>query len=64
MGRGCKQRQPAGESWLDKTPVERHAAMTWMQRPKWFVNGPLMTNSDRAGERLFCAKFGLSGFSF
>jgi hypothetical protein len=26
-GRGRKQRQPAGESWLNKAPAERHASM-------------------------------------
>ena len=31
-GRGRKRRQPAGESCLDKTPAERHAAMTWMHQ--------------------------------
>jgi hypothetical protein len=33
-GRGHKPRQPTGENWLDKTPAERHVAMTWMQRLK------------------------------
>jgi hypothetical protein len=33
-GRGRKRRQPTGENWLDKTPAERHVAMTWMQRLK------------------------------
>ena len=27
-GRGRKRCQPAGDNWLDKTPAERHAAMT------------------------------------
>jgi hypothetical protein len=31
-GRLRKQRHPSDEHWLDKTPVERHASMTWMQR--------------------------------
>jgi hypothetical protein len=31
-GRGRKRRQPAGESWLDKTPAERHASMTCTPR--------------------------------
>ena len=37
-GRGRKRRQQAGESWLDKTPNERHVAMTWMQRLKRVFN--------------------------
>jgi hypothetical protein len=31
-GRGRKRRQPTGENWLDKTPAERHASMTWMHQ--------------------------------
>ena len=37
-GRGRKRRQPTGENWLDKTPAERHVAMTWMQRLKRVFN--------------------------
>ena len=37
-GRGRKPRQSTGESWLDKTPAERHVAMTWMQRLKRVFN--------------------------
>jgi hypothetical protein len=33
-GRGRKRREPTGGNWLDKTPAERHVAMTWMQRLK------------------------------
>jgi hypothetical protein len=36
--RSRKQRQPAG-SWPDKACAERHASMTWMERPKWVDNG-------------------------
>ncbi len=37
-GRGRKRRQPIGENWLDKTPAERHASMTWMDRLKRVFN--------------------------
>ena len=37
-GRGRKRHQPTGDNWLDKTPAERHAAMTWMQRLKRMFN--------------------------
>ena len=37
-GRGPKRCEPTGENWLDKTPVERHASMTWMQRLKRVFN--------------------------
>jgi hypothetical protein len=44
-GRGRKRREPTGESWLDKTPAERHVAMTWMQRLKrvfnWAASGSI-----------------------
>jgi hypothetical protein len=30
--------QPTGGNWLDKTPAERHAAMTWVQRLKRVFN--------------------------
>jgi hypothetical protein len=45
-GRVRKQRHPSDEHWLDKTPVERHAAMTWMQRLKrvfnWAASGSIL----------------------
>jgi hypothetical protein len=37
-GRGRKRRQQTEESWLDKTPAERHQSMTWMQRLKRVFN--------------------------
>ena len=37
-GRGRKRREPTGGNWLDKTPAERHVAMTWMQRLKGVFN--------------------------
>ena len=37
-GRGRKRREPTGGNWLDKTPAERHVAMTWMQRLKRVFN--------------------------
>jgi hypothetical protein len=37
-GRGRKRHQPTGDNWLDKTPAERHASMTWMQRLKRVFN--------------------------
>ena len=33
-GKGRKQCRPTGENWLDKTPAERHASTSWMQRFK------------------------------
>jgi hypothetical protein len=31
-GKGSEQCRLKEENWLDKTPAERHASMTWMQR--------------------------------
>lgn len=36
--RGRKRRQPGEENSLDKTPAERHASITWMQRLKRVFN--------------------------
>jgi hypothetical protein len=50
-GRGRKRRQPPGENWLDKTPAERHVAMTWMQRLKrvfnWAASGSIRRRPHR-----------------
>lgn len=50
-GRGRKPRQPTGENWLDKTPAERHASMTWMQRFKrvfnWAASGSIRRRPHR-----------------
>ena len=48
-GRGRKRRQPTGENWLDKTPAERHVAMTWMQLLKRAFNIELETCERCAG---------------
>ena len=49
-GRGRKRRQPTEESWLDKTPAERHQSMTWMQRLKRVFNiDPVAAPSRPAG---------------
>jgi len=54
-GRGRNIRQPAGESWLDKTPAERHASMTWMQRLKrvfnWAASGSISRPASGAPVR-------------
>jgi hypothetical protein len=49
-GRGRKRRQPTGENWLDKTPAERHVAMTWMQRLKRVFNIDIETCERCAGQ--------------
>jgi hypothetical protein len=49
-GRGRKPRQPAGENWQDKTPAERHVAMTWMQRLKRVFNIDIETCERCAGQ--------------
>ena len=49
-GRGRKRRQPTGESWLDKTPAESHAAMTWMQRLKRVFNIDIETCERCSGQ--------------
>ena len=49
-GRGRKPRQPGGENWLDKTPSERHASMTWMQRLKRVFNIDIETCERCAGQ--------------
>ena len=48
-GRGRKRRQPTGENWIDKTPAERHVAMTWMQRLKRVFNIDIETCERCAG---------------
>jgi hypothetical protein len=46
-----KGRQPTAENWLDKTPAERHAVMTWMQRLKrvfnWAASGSIRRRPHR-----------------
>ena len=37
-GKGRELNRLKEESWLDKTPAERHASMTWMQRLKRVFN--------------------------
>ena len=49
-GRGRKRRQPTGENWLDRTPAERHASMTWMQRLKRVFNIDIETCERCAGQ--------------
>ena len=49
-GRGRKRHQPTGDNWLDKTPAERHAAMTWMQRLKRVFNIDIETCERCAGQ--------------
>ena len=49
-GRGRKRSQPTGESRLDKTPAERHAAMTGMQRLKRVFNIDIETCERCAGQ--------------
>ena len=49
-GRGRKRRQPTGENWLDKTPAERHVAMTWMQWLKRVFNIDIETCEHCAGQ--------------
>ena len=49
-GRGHKRRQPTEESWLDKTPAERHQSMTWMQRLKRVFNIDIETCERCAGQ--------------
>jgi hypothetical protein len=49
-GRGHKPHQSAGENWLDKTPAERHVAMTWMQRLKRVFNIDIETCERCAGQ--------------
>ena len=39
-----------GENWLDKTPDERHVAMTWMQRLKRVFNIDIETCERCAGQ--------------
>jgi len=36
--RGRGRKKPEQQSWDEKTPIERHAAMTWMQRLKRVFN--------------------------
>ena len=48
-GRGRNPRHPSGESWLEKTPAERHVAMTWMQRLKRVFNIDIETCERCAG---------------
>ncbi len=36
--RGKGRKGQFGQAWIDKTPAERHAAMTWMQRLKRVFN--------------------------
>jgi len=36
--RGKGRKKPEQQSWDEKTPTERHAAMTWMQRLKRVFN--------------------------
>jgi hypothetical protein len=43
-----------GGNWLDKTPAERHASMTWMQRLKRVINidpeaAPSRSENDVSG---------------
>jgi hypothetical protein len=49
-GSGRKRRQPTGGSWLDKTPAERHASMTWMQRLKRVFNIDIETCERCSGQ--------------
>jgi len=49
-GRRRKRRQPTGENWQDKTPAERHASMTWMQRLKRVFNIEIETCERCAGQ--------------
>jgi hypothetical protein len=49
-GWGRKPPQPTGENWLDKTPAERHEAMTWMQRLKRVFNVDTETCEQCAGQ--------------
>jgi hypothetical protein len=49
-GRGRRPRQPTGGNWLDKTPDERHVAMTWMQRLKRVFNIDIETCERCAGQ--------------
>ena len=49
-GSGRKRHQPTGDNWLDKTPAERHAAMTWMQRLKRVFNIDIETCERCAGQ--------------
>jgi hypothetical protein len=49
-GRGRKPHQPTGENWQDKTPAERHVAMTWMQRLKRVFNIDIETCERCAGQ--------------
>ena len=49
-GRGRKRRQQTEESWLDKTPAERHQSMTWMQRLKRVFNIDIETCERCAGQ--------------
>jgi hypothetical protein len=39
-----------GGNWLDKTPAERHASMTWMQRLKRVFNIDIETCERCAGQ--------------
>jgi len=49
-GRGRKRRQQTEESWLDKTPAERHQSMTWMQRLKRVFNIDIETCERCSGQ--------------
>ncbi|MFT6909048.1 MAG: hypothetical protein ACJAS1_005755 [Oleiphilaceae bacterium] len=40
---GGEQCRLIEENWLDKTPAERHASMTWMQRLKRVFNIDIKT---------------------
>ena len=44
------RRPTAGENWLDKTPAERHVAMTWMQRLKRVFNIDIETCERCVGQ--------------
>ena len=48
--RGRKRHQPTGDNWLDKTPAQRHASMTWMQRLKRVFNIDIETCERCAGQ--------------
>jgi hypothetical protein len=55
-GRGRKRHQPTGDNWPDKTPAERHASMTWMQRLKrvfnWAASGSILRPASAVRGRL------------
>jgi hypothetical protein len=59
-GRGRKRHQPTGDNWLDKTPAERHVAMTWMQCLKrvfnWAAFGSIRRRPHRDLRALYRAR--------